>query len=168
MFISMLLVDILVKATLLLSFVSATDRLIVHASAAVKHRLWGISFVLLLLLPILSASIPQWRLAVLPNSWVLPTPFESATDAVLVDASAPAPDLAVPISQRADLEINTVELSRLPAFEADSYALEGTSFEQKMSESSVVQATTIVRERGIQCGSSDNSRRIERSKSSAQ
>lgn len=69
MFLPTLIADVLIKATLLLLVVTVADRVLRQASSAVRHRIWGIAFVALLLLPIMSATVPLWRLAILPASW---------------------------------------------------------------------------------------------------
>lgn len=106
MVISGLVLDILVKATLLLLITLAIDRILNQASAAVKHRLWGMCFVLLLLLPLLSVSVPQWRLAVLPTSWRVSESVEPIVSSVPVDASVLNSELTGGSSQQADLDSN--------------------------------------------------------------
>ena len=71
MFFQSFAMDLIAKATLMLLGVVALDRLLVQrVSAAVRHRLWSLAFIALLLLPLLSLTVPTWRLAVLPNDWV--------------------------------------------------------------------------------------------------
>ncbi len=64
-----LLVDVVVKSTLLLFVAGLMDAALRQSSAAVRHRLWGIALVALLLLPCLSAIVPQWQIAILPPQW---------------------------------------------------------------------------------------------------
>lgn len=64
------ILDVLAKVTVLLAFVSVADLVLRRASAGVRHRVWAATFVALLLLPPLSATMPEWRLAVLPADWL--------------------------------------------------------------------------------------------------
>ena len=61
--------DVLVKATLLLASVILIDLCLRKGSAAMRHRVWTMSFVGLLFLPILSYVVPQYRVAILPADW---------------------------------------------------------------------------------------------------
>jgi hypothetical protein len=61
--------DVLVKATVLLLAAMLADRAMSRGSVATRHRLWSTAMLMLLLLPILSATVPQWRLAILPSTW---------------------------------------------------------------------------------------------------
>lgn len=62
-----LLLDTIVKATALLLVACLVAALLRRTSAAVRHRVWSLSFGGLLLLPILSSLLPGWRLPVLPE-----------------------------------------------------------------------------------------------------
>lgn len=62
-----LLVDATVKATVLLALAAALATLPRRAPAAVRHRIWFLALVGALVLPMLSAVLPQWRLHVLPE-----------------------------------------------------------------------------------------------------
>ena len=61
--------DILVKATLLLTFAGLLDLSMRQCSAAMRHRVWATAFIGLLLLPMLSFAVPEYRLAILPAEW---------------------------------------------------------------------------------------------------
>jgi beta-lactamase regulating signal transducer with metallopeptidase domain/protocatechuate 3,4-dioxygenase beta subunit len=65
------LLDAAVKATVLLAAAMLAAALLRRSSAAVRHRIWCLTFAALVLLPGLSAALPQWRLAVLPNRGTL-------------------------------------------------------------------------------------------------
>lgn len=67
------MVDVLAKATVILIVASVTDRLITRRPAAMRHRLWSTTLLMLLILPISSAMMPQWRLPILPRSLSSPT-----------------------------------------------------------------------------------------------
>ncbi len=58
--------DVSVKATVLMLAAVAATALLRRSSAALRHRVWSLTFAALLLLPGLSAALPEWRLAVLP------------------------------------------------------------------------------------------------------
>ncbi|HEV3339561.1 MAG TPA: M56 family metallopeptidase [Pirellulales bacterium] len=61
------LLDAAAKATVLLVAATLATALLRHSSAAVRHRIWCLTFAALVLLPGLSAALPEWRLAVLPQ-----------------------------------------------------------------------------------------------------
>jgi beta-lactamase regulating signal transducer with metallopeptidase domain/5-hydroxyisourate hydrolase-like protein (transthyretin family) len=62
--------DIIAKATVLLTAVVLIDFFLRQRSAALRHRIWATAFVGLLVLPILSFVIPEYRLAILPADWM--------------------------------------------------------------------------------------------------
>ena len=64
---SSVLLDVLVKATALLIAAVILDRLLRKASAALRHRMWCLTFVGLLALPLLAAILPAWRIPILPQ-----------------------------------------------------------------------------------------------------
>src|SRR5262245_51410234 len=61
--VSDLLMQVAVKATVLLAAAFAAAYLLRNASAALRHYLWTIVFAALLLLPAAMRSTPQWSLA---------------------------------------------------------------------------------------------------------
>ncbi|MEX0727479.1 MAG: M56 family metallopeptidase [Planctomycetaceae bacterium] len=63
-----ILYDTTLKATVLLLAAWLTTLLLRRSSSALKHRLWSLSMLGLLLLPVLSWALPAWQLAVLPVS----------------------------------------------------------------------------------------------------
>ncbi|HUY32354.1 MAG TPA: M56 family metallopeptidase [Pirellulales bacterium] len=60
------LLDAAAKATVLLLAAIVATALLRRSSAALRHRLWCMTFAALVLLPGLSAALPEWRLAILP------------------------------------------------------------------------------------------------------
>lgn len=66
------MVDVLAKATVILIVASVTDCLITRRPAAIRHRLWSTTLLMLLIFPISSAIMPQWHLPILPRSWSNP------------------------------------------------------------------------------------------------
>lgn len=63
-----LFIDLLIKITVLLGGVLLLDAAWKNASAAVRHRLWTWGCLFALLLPVASLVLPQYRLAILPNT----------------------------------------------------------------------------------------------------
>ena len=59
--------DAAAKATVLLVAAIAATMLLRRSSAALRHRLWCLTFAALVVLPGLSAALPEWRLAILPR-----------------------------------------------------------------------------------------------------
>ncbi|MBA2305483.1 MAG: M56 family metallopeptidase, partial [Acidobacteria bacterium] len=55
------LADAAVKATLLLGAAAITTRVLRHSSAAARHLVWTAALIAVLILPIVSMAIPQWR-----------------------------------------------------------------------------------------------------------
>ena len=77
------LVDVAIKGTVLLVLSCGLTRGLRHSSAAVRHRLWGLTMIGLLLLPALSWRLPHWRLPVLPavaTSAVATPPISNSTN----------------------------------------------------------------------------------------
>ncbi|HJT32901.1 MAG TPA: carboxypeptidase regulatory-like domain-containing protein [Pirellulales bacterium] len=66
-----LALDVTIKATVLLLLAVLAAFALRRSSAAVRHRVWCLTFAGLLLLPALSAGLPEWRLAVLPQGSAL-------------------------------------------------------------------------------------------------
>jgi len=64
------LADAAAKATIVLCLATAAATALRRSSAAVRHRLWGLALGALALLPILSWSLPGWRLPILPATMV--------------------------------------------------------------------------------------------------
>jgi WD40 repeat protein/beta-lactamase regulating signal transducer with metallopeptidase domain len=60
--------DVVVKATLLLAAAYLAAMVLGKASAAVRHRIWCLMFMSLLVLPFASWLLPGWRLPILPYS----------------------------------------------------------------------------------------------------
>ena len=64
---TLLLLDMFIKATLLLVVAFLASALLRRSSAAVRHCIWCLTFAGLLLLPILSSLLPGWCLPILPG-----------------------------------------------------------------------------------------------------
>ncbi|MBX3417712.1 MAG: hypothetical protein KF851_08925 [Pirellulaceae bacterium] len=63
-----LFIDLLIKVTVLLGGVWLLDTVWKSASAAARHRMWTWGCLFALLLPVASLVLPQYRLAILPNT----------------------------------------------------------------------------------------------------
>jgi beta-lactamase regulating signal transducer with metallopeptidase domain len=61
-----LLVDMTVKGTLLLLAACVAVSLLRRSSAALRHSVWRLAMLSLLLLPIVAWALPEWRLPILP------------------------------------------------------------------------------------------------------
>src|SRR5688500_13677093 len=85
---SLLLVDSAVKGTALLVFAAVAAIILRRDSAATRHLVWLLAIVALLVVPVLSPTLPQWR--VLPEWARIPT-------ATSVVATSP-PSLARPVA----------------------------------------------------------------------
>ncbi|MGH7139288.1 MAG: M56 family metallopeptidase [Pirellulales bacterium] len=104
--------DAALKATVLLSLATVATALLRRSSAAVRHRVWCLAFASLLLLPGLSALLPEWRLAVLPygsplapreESLPLSTQAEetgAASDGPTAGRSKAAEQVGFPLAER--------------------------------------------------------------------
>ena len=64
---SLLLVDSAVKGTVLLAVAAVAALILRRDSAATRHLVWLLAIVAMLVVPVLSASLPEWR--VLP-AWM--------------------------------------------------------------------------------------------------
>ncbi|HVX59815.1 MAG TPA: M56 family metallopeptidase [Pirellulales bacterium] len=75
--------DVGLKATALLLAAVIAAALLRRSSAALRHRLWCLTFAALLLLPALSAALPKWRLAVLPARFAVQVADETTAAAAM-------------------------------------------------------------------------------------
>ena len=96
---SLLLVDSAVKGTVLLALAAVVALILRRDSAATRHLVWQLAIVAMLVVPVLSAMLPQWR--VLP-AWM------SSSRPVVADISPPSiskspggviesPEMAAPV-----------------------------------------------------------------------
>ena len=102
---SVVFIEVAIKTSFLLA-TAATANLLLYrrASAASRHLVWTLAFVGLILLPILSAALPSWEIAIraatakAPGavSRLQPTePKMEAANSVGVDRGAPIPATAL-------------------------------------------------------------------------
>jgi beta-lactamase regulating signal transducer with metallopeptidase domain len=80
-----LALDISAKATLLLAVAGAVAIMLGRSSAALRHRVWALSFVALLLLPVAGSLLPGLAWQVIPQDW------QSVADARQDEAQATEP-----------------------------------------------------------------------------
>src|SRR3989442_11542823 len=94
---SLLLVDSAVKGTALLVLAASAALILRRVSAATRHLVWLLAMVAMLVVPVLSALLPQWR--VLPEwAGMSPEPVVVATSPPSI--ARPADD-AVELPQQA-------------------------------------------------------------------
>ena len=77
-----LLADAAIKGLVVLGAAAAITAALRRSSAALRHLVWTLAVAALVLMPVLSAALPAWRVPVLP---------ESAPAEVRTLAGAPAP-----------------------------------------------------------------------------
>jgi beta-lactamase regulating signal transducer with metallopeptidase domain len=63
---SPLIVDIVLKVTVVLSVAPLAARLLSRRSAAARHQIWAVAMAAALIMPLLTTVAPQWTIAVLP------------------------------------------------------------------------------------------------------
>ncbi len=91
------LLDVAIKGAIVLVAVGGLQILFRRASAASRHFLWSLGLLSLLALPLLSLSLPAWRVPLLRERLVsksepvsiVPMPLEAADEAEMVMAAAP-------------------------------------------------------------------------------
>src|SRR5271166_2963329 len=100
-------VDVGLKATLLLAIAAAITVVLRAGSAAVRHRVWSITFGALLLLPLAHGLLPGWNWRVIPHDW------QPANGASSVPRSQTTADAAAPVGQSASV-LQPPESDRVP------------------------------------------------------
>src|SRR2546423_8271464 len=86
---SLLLADSAVKGTALLVLAASAALMLRRDSAATRHLVWLLAMVALLVVPVLSALLPQWR--VLPE-WAGVSPAPVAVESSPPSIARPAED----------------------------------------------------------------------------
>ena len=76
---ALVVADAVAKATILLCLTTAVAAVLRRSAAAVRHRLWGLTLCGLIVLPLLSWSLPGWRLPILPQRRGCPVPEPPGT-----------------------------------------------------------------------------------------
>jgi beta-lactamase regulating signal transducer with metallopeptidase domain len=67
------ILDLAVKATALIVLAALSTLVFGLASAALRHRIWAMLFVALLLLPVFGIALPRWDWKVIPQGWQVPS-----------------------------------------------------------------------------------------------
>src|SRR2546428_13531099 len=83
--------DLIGKATLLILLATGLVLLSLRSSAALRHRVWSILFMALLLLPAVSAVVPGWAWHIIPSQWqaVPPPVVHNPTPTAVRDSFPP-------------------------------------------------------------------------------
>src|SRR5262245_21996694 len=95
---SLLLVDSAVKGTAILVLAAIAATMLRRDSAATRHLVWLLAIGAMLVLPVLSAMLPQWRVR---PEWARITPKEAVADRSPPSVARPVDD-AVPSPQPAE------------------------------------------------------------------
>ena len=82
----MMLLDLALKATMLLALGSALAWMMRHTSAASRHAVWTTIFVALLLLPWARMVVPEWSIAFLPGGFMQANDVASTVPLINADA----------------------------------------------------------------------------------
>ena len=102
----LLMVDSTIKGSVLLLLAAIAAVLLRRDSAATRHLVWMLAIVAMLFVPLLSATLPSWR--VLPD-WVGISPQKAAMSAVVATVPIPASDtVEVPTAVVPDIEMPSV------------------------------------------------------------
>jgi TonB family protein len=86
----MMLLDLAVKATVLIALGSALTWMMRHTSAASRHAVWTTIFVALLLLPWARMVVPEWSIAFLPSGFMQGGDVATAVPVIEPDAGGGA------------------------------------------------------------------------------
>ncbi|HUY32355.1 MAG TPA: M56 family metallopeptidase [Pirellulales bacterium] len=106
--------DAAAKATVLLLVAIAATALLRRSSAALRHRIWCMTFAALVLLPGLSAALPEWQLAILPHRSPLAPREESGP---LASQANTGPQAALSLGEQGSL----ASRDGLPLAEREDY-----------------------------------------------
>src|SRR5580704_9793929 len=77
------------KATVLIAAGTGLVWLFARSSAALRHRIWALLFVALLLLPALGPALPGWDWPIVPRGWQVATPTAQVTSPSQTGAPSP-------------------------------------------------------------------------------
>src|SRR5215208_6031807 len=70
MFVESPVVDVILKVTVVLAIAPVAARALSRGSAAARHQIWAVALSAALLMPVLAAVAPTWKIEVLPASTV--------------------------------------------------------------------------------------------------
>lgn len=85
------LLDLTIKSTLLVVLAACLVLLLNRASAALRHRIWSLLFLALLILPLVTGFAPRWNWQIIPRAWQQTTPVAAAPER----PAEPAPQATV-------------------------------------------------------------------------
>ena len=114
---SLLLVDSAIKGTVLLVLAAVVTLLLRRDSAATRHLVWLLAIVAMLVVPVLSAMLPQWR--VLP-AWASHSPRPAVVDVSPPAIAAPesgvieSPRMTEPVEVERPIAIVDQRVAALP------------------------------------------------------
>lgn len=115
--------DLAVKSTLLVVLAAGLVFLLSRSSAALRHRVWTLLFLALLILPPVTLFAPGWNWQVIPRSWQAERSEDAVPEAIPVTTSVPSgvenepPALAMTpkITRAADQTEPTLQTQPVPA-----------------------------------------------------
>jgi beta-lactamase regulating signal transducer with metallopeptidase domain/uncharacterized protein YnzC (UPF0291/DUF896 family) len=124
-----LLLELTLKALLILAAAGLLTVLLRNTSAALRHTVWSLALGGLLLLPLLTLVVPAWRVAILPapdcapnceSSTLPPTPAMIEAESLIVPAMAlepnamvPEPDVVAPPSKSATVTVQSFSMIQI-------------------------------------------------------
>jgi beta-lactamase regulating signal transducer with metallopeptidase domain len=100
--------EILLKGTVVLAIAGLVTTLLQRSSAATRHAVWSFALGALLMLPLLSVSLPSWRMESLPTMQQV----TSLAETPVVAVQLPVADRSVPVTaERAQQQNRSVALT---------------------------------------------------------
>ncbi len=91
-----ILLDAAVKGLAVLAVAAAATLALRRGSAALRHLVWSLSVLGLLCIPVLSVTLPQWRVPLLPSWAAVPAPVPVPTPAAAPQATVETPPMPLP------------------------------------------------------------------------
>lgn len=105
------LIDIAAKGTVLLMLAVVVTSVLRRSSAAMRHRVWALAMLSLILLPVASLALPAWSVPILPAT----NQVETATELVISD-EADARSAALPLT--IEVPAASLQTSSMPSPES--------------------------------------------------
>ncbi|QDT89937.1 M56 family metallopeptidase [Gimesia algae] len=114
--------DLAVKSTLLAALAAGLVLLLSRSSAALRHRVWTLFFLTLLILPLVTFFAPAWNWRVIPRAWQAETITAPVSPTPPVVTSAPAfsenrltpPIIATDVTRTADQNELAIQSQPIP------------------------------------------------------
>jgi len=91
---SLMLLDLFAKSTIVLLLAWLAAALARSASAAVRHRIWGLSLISVLVLPLLCTLLPGWRLPIFPATKAHSPATAATVELARIDDTLPVQTVA--------------------------------------------------------------------------